>query len=44
METPATPPPHVSSGDDEMATDKEDRYLGPRHDDDNSLDDGSLQV
>jgi len=31
MDTPATPPPHVSSEDEEdMATDDEDRYLGPR--------------
>jgi len=31
MEIPATPPPQVS-GDEEMATHEEDRYLGP-HDD-----------
>jgi len=41
METPATPPPQVS-GDEEMNTDDEDRYLGPR-DDDNS-DDGAHQA
>jgi len=30
MDTPATPPPHVSSGEEDMATDEEDQYLGPR--------------
>jgi len=40
METPATPPPQVS-GDEEMATDEEDRYLGPR---DDSSDDGAHQA
>jgi len=46
METPATPPPHVSSGED-MATVEEDRYLGPRDDHqhrDDSSDDGSQRV
>jgi len=47
METPVTPPPHVSSGDEaDMPTDEEDRYLGP-HDynaGDSSSDDGSQRV
>jgi len=38
IETPATPPPQVS-GDEEMNTDEEDRYLGPR--DDDNFDDGA---
>jgi len=29
MDAPATPPPHVSSGEEDMATDEEDRLLGP---------------
>jgi len=46
MDTPATPPPHVSSGDEaDMPTDEEDRYLGPYdHAGNSSSDDGSLQV
>jgi len=46
METPATLPPHVSSGDEEMDLEEEDRYLGP-HDHtaaDDSSDDWSQQV
>jgi len=46
METPATPPPHVSSGDEDMDVTEEDRYLGP-HDHtaaDDSSDDGSAQL
>jgi len=47
METPAMPPPHVSSGDEaDMATDEEDRYLGlhDHADEDRSSDDGSQRV
>jgi len=45
MDTPATPPPHVSSGDEEMNTDEEDAYFGPHdHAGDSSSDDGSQQV
>jgi len=40
----ATPSSHVSSGDEEMATDEEDRYLGPRDDHNNSSDDRSQRV
>jgi len=42
METPASPSPHVYSGDEEdMPTDEEDRYLGPY---DSSSDEGSQRV
>jgi len=45
MEALATPPPHVSSGD-EMDVDEEDHYLGPRDHNagDDSPDDGSATV
>jgi len=45
METPVTPPPHVSSGDEDMDIAEEDRYLGPRGGSEHSSsDDGLLQV
>jgi len=34
MDTPATPPPQVSGDEVDMATEDEDRYLGPRDDPD----------
>jgi len=46
METPATPPPQVSSGDEAMDMEEEDHYLGP-HDHtaaDDSSDDGTQRV
>jgi len=46
METPATPPPQVSSGEEEMNVEEEDHYLGPRDHNagDSSSDDGTQRV
>jgi len=46
MDTPSTPPPQVSSGNEAMDMAEEDHYLGPRDHNagDDSSDDGSQRV